>query len=219
MERKGTEKELGRVRWHLKEIRDTIRRRLEESETESVQALSSYDNHPADLGTDTFSRELDTGLATILNRRLDEVERAEQKIREGTYGFCDRCGRAIERDRLTVKVEAIFCRDCQETVDLSYHTIQEGPSEAARLGGDGFGTRDSERGPSVNQEASLNTPQDAVAGMNYEEPHDTSEEPAGYVEEEEAIVDEQGEVLFDTLRDRFPRIGQNVDAESDEYPD
>ena len=42
---------------------------------------------------------------------LAEVERAQQKIEEGSYGTCDVCGKPIGPDRLEVRQWATRCVD------------------------------------------------------------------------------------------------------------
>ena len=58
--------------------------------TESIGELSSYDNHPADIGSETFEREKDWGIRNMAQRRLARVETALGKIAQGTYGVCER---------------------------------------------------------------------------------------------------------------------------------
>ncbi|MBI3002468.1 MAG: TraR/DksA C4-type zinc finger protein, partial [candidate division NC10 bacterium] len=50
----------------------------------------------------------------VLVARLKALARAEQKIREGTYGRCDACGRPIPPLRLQVVSEASHCVPCAE---------------------------------------------------------------------------------------------------------
>ena len=89
---------------------------LNDSETQSFQELSSYDNHPADLASDTFQRELTLGIKADLRRRLNQVERARTKVEEGTYGVCDRCGQPIAEARLEALPESIYCPSCQTII-------------------------------------------------------------------------------------------------------
>src|SRR5690606_38525115 len=57
--------------------------------------LSSYDNHPADHGSELFARELDVALLEHEERELADIEEALQRIRKGTYGICEVCGQEI----------------------------------------------------------------------------------------------------------------------------
>ena len=45
---------------------------------------------------------------------LAEIHRALQKLREGTYGICEICGKPIKKRRLKVRPFAIQCIACKE---------------------------------------------------------------------------------------------------------
>ena len=46
--------------------------------------------------------------------RLKLLARAEEKIREGTYGLCEACGHPIRATRLRAVPEATLCVPCAE---------------------------------------------------------------------------------------------------------
>lgn len=79
----------------------------------------SSDQHPADVGSVTFSRELDLTLQGNVERLLAQVDRALEKIEEGTYGRCDRCGRRIESGRLDAVPYATLCMEHQRELERS----------------------------------------------------------------------------------------------------
>jgi YteA family regulatory protein len=81
----------------------------DESETESVSELSSYDQHPADLGSETFERTKDLSIRATVEAELEDVERAFRRLEGGTYGICDACGEPIEEARLEAIPTARFC--------------------------------------------------------------------------------------------------------------
>ena len=60
-----------------------------------------------DLSQDMFTREMDASIGEQVGRRLGEVDRALQKIDEGTYGLSDDSGEPIPRGRLEAVPEAI----------------------------------------------------------------------------------------------------------------
>ncbi len=64
--------------------------------------LSGASQHSADHGTDNFDREFALSLATTEQDVLYEVDEALMRIDEGTYGFCEMTGVAIEKARLEV---------------------------------------------------------------------------------------------------------------------
>ncbi|MCY0881911.1 MAG: TraR/DksA C4-type zinc finger protein, partial [Firmicutes bacterium] len=210
----------------LDQLKATIDARLEESETSSIDALSAYDNHPADLGTETFEREMDVGLTTNFTRRIEIIERAQQKMAEGSYGICDRCHRPIERLRLKAQPSAIYCMACQEIVESLYvptppeeEVVPMPYGDAHDLGRNIVEADGEDMWQSVARWGDSNTPQDTPPAVDYAETYVGFEEPIGYVEEVESIVDEQGDVLWDALREKARKQAQSTAAESDEYPE
>jgi RNA polymerase-binding transcription factor len=85
-----------------RELLAAERRRLEElldgRKAEPTEELSLTDS--ADAGTDTFDAELDESLAEELRAGLEAVERAEQRLGEGTYGLSVETGEPIPDERL-----------------------------------------------------------------------------------------------------------------------
>jgi len=51
-------------------------------------------------------------LVTELRSSLQEIERALEKLDEGTYGICERCGKAISPDRLEAMPATALCIAC-----------------------------------------------------------------------------------------------------------
>jgi RNA polymerase-binding transcription factor DksA len=51
-------------------------------------------------------------LEHALETRLQEVEKAQERIKNNTYGLCEKCGREIERDRLEANPAATLCLAC-----------------------------------------------------------------------------------------------------------
>jgi len=85
---------------------------LSMSESGSTGELSAYDNHPADLGTETFDRSKDLGLKDNACVLLDQVEKALAAVDDGTYGQCDVCQKPIPLARLEAVPWATTCIDC-----------------------------------------------------------------------------------------------------------
>jgi DnaK suppressor protein len=72
------------------------------AETEGETTLDS-----GDLSQDMFTREMDASIGEQVERRLREVDRALQKVEEGTYGLSDDSGETIPRGRLEAVPEAL----------------------------------------------------------------------------------------------------------------
>ena len=53
----------------------------------------------------------------VLVARLKTLSRAEEKVREGTYGVCDSCGKTIPAGRLQAVPGAVHCVRCAEGLE------------------------------------------------------------------------------------------------------
>jgi len=100
-----------------KETLDTLERmqnhqKNSASMREYTEELSSYDNHPADLGTEMFMTAMQANLENHERYRITEIERAMESIDAGTYGRCNLCGNYIAEERLDVMPDANICMNC-----------------------------------------------------------------------------------------------------------
>ena len=71
------------------------------------------DNHPGDMATSTFDRELDATLEGNEERLLQAIDAALQRIEDGTYGACQNCGQPIGAERLEALPWTTRCIDCK----------------------------------------------------------------------------------------------------------
>ena len=78
------------------------------------------DNTPTTELMETVQESVanDIALASreVLLVRLRALNEAEKKIREGTYGRCEACGRPIPPARLAAMPEATLCVPCAERI-------------------------------------------------------------------------------------------------------
>jgi RNA polymerase-binding transcription factor DksA len=81
----------------------------DESEDDSISELSSNDQHPADIGSETFEREKDLSILEQVEAELADVEHALRRLEDGTYGICEACGQPIDEARLEALPAARFC--------------------------------------------------------------------------------------------------------------
>jgi RNA polymerase-binding transcription factor DksA len=84
--------------------------RLTASASEAAEReLSSAEQHPAELATETMERELDQSLVDHAVLELAEIESALARLQEGTYGLCEACGNPIAEGRLEILPAARYC--------------------------------------------------------------------------------------------------------------
>lgn len=74
-------------------------------------------NHMADDGSDVAEQERLTTISNDLQEMVNEVTRAEQRLADGTYGTCERCGKEINPDRLEAFPWVAYCIECQAIVE------------------------------------------------------------------------------------------------------
>ncbi|MDB5053588.1 MAG: transcriptional regulator, TraR/DksA family [Bacilli bacterium] len=99
---------------------------LESSYRESPGELSSYDNHPADTGTELFEQGKDLALNENAENHLREVTEALDRIQKNNYGSCVECGKTIPYERLLVVPETHFCIAHVPERDISeYRPVEE----------------------------------------------------------------------------------------------
>jgi DnaK suppressor protein len=100
-------------RARLEELRDRIDDVGDNSQEESLSELSTVDQHPADVGTETFDRSVELSLQEDVEGRLGDVDRALAKLEDGSYGRCETCGAAIPDERLETVPAARLCLEHQ----------------------------------------------------------------------------------------------------------
>ena len=112
----------------------------DQSENDSVGELSSYDQHQADMGTETFEREKDLSILEQVESELADVEHALRRLDEGTYGTCEVCGKVIPDERLEAMPATRLCLEHQAEAEREVRV-------AGERAGVSPGAADGDRGP------------------------------------------------------------------------
>ncbi|WP_286726360.1 TraR/DksA C4-type zinc finger protein [Pelotomaculum sp. PtaB.Bin117] len=116
------EKQYAQIKGKLEDLKQNLEDRIKYLDEQglsvplgdSVGELSTYDNHPADIGSEVFERSKDFALRENAAITLAAVNEAIEKINNGTYGICDVCGEKIQKERLEAVPYTTKCRDCKE---------------------------------------------------------------------------------------------------------
>ncbi|ANE47622.1 hypothetical protein SY83_16525 [Paenibacillus swuensis] len=116
-----TKNQLQQLRKHLTEEQHEYQELVEGNEAsvkdgvqEASGELSTYDNHPADSGTETFEKSRDLSMHHHFQDKLDAVNEALQRMETGNYGECIECGQKIPFERLEALPETSYCIDHAE---------------------------------------------------------------------------------------------------------
>jgi len=92
-----------------------VRDGLDEDQRElEGQGNDFAETDSGDMSQSIFDREMDASVGEQIGSRIGEVERALQKIEDGTYGVCEDTGESIPKGRLEAVPEAIRTVEAQQ---------------------------------------------------------------------------------------------------------
>ena len=118
-----------------KKQQDTLRERLEERRAEIESDMSymaaemrsigvdqdeengSLGNHIADDGSNVAEAERIVTVSEDLQQILAQVNGALERMSDGTYGTCQRCGKLIGEERLEAFPYVAYCIQCQAIIE------------------------------------------------------------------------------------------------------
>ena len=110
-----------RLEAERKRLEDDIYQRTQGGEevvpSDPISDAGGLNGHSGDEGdamADTERSNLVLGNSRTL---LGEVEAALQRLDNGTYGYCQRCGKPIDARRLEALPSAVYDIECQEIVE------------------------------------------------------------------------------------------------------
>ena len=104
-----------------KKLIERKRHLVKEIDTRMSEAGASGDERLTDLmdqATDAFQDEMAMSLATQERDELVAIDEALNQMKEGNYGLCTGCGKAIGVKRLEVVPFSTMCIDCKRKQEL-----------------------------------------------------------------------------------------------------
>lgn len=98
-----------------------IRKKLEER-IASIKLQDPYsdpDRVNDNAASDTDAKEESThermeALEKELRQNLDEINLALERVKKGSYGKCQNCGKMIGTERLKIRPTALYCVTCEK---------------------------------------------------------------------------------------------------------
>ena len=116
---------------------------LKRSSKDDSGDLSSYGQHMADAGTDTFDRDFALSLVSSEQDALTEIEAAIKRVKDGTYGTCEASGKPIAKERLSAVPFTRFTAEAQKDIERNRMRSRSSPGLFGELGEDGAKLEDS----------------------------------------------------------------------------
>jgi RNA polymerase-binding transcription factor DksA len=126
------------LRTHLTEgIERHSEETLKRSAKDDAGDLSSYGQHMADAGTDTFDRDFALSMVASEQEALSEIDAAIKRIHDGTYGVCEITQKPIAKDRLLAVPFTRYSAESQKNLERNRHRARtpSRPPGRARRGG------------------------------------------------------------------------------------
>lgn len=111
--------EIAKFKKRLEDMRNQLSRSLKGStdEVKTPDEATGYSQHQADQGTDDFDRTISLEVTSREYGVLRQIERALEKIEEGTYGICDITGEDIPLPRLEAVPYATMTVKAQDQLE------------------------------------------------------------------------------------------------------
>ncbi len=173
-----------------------------EQDKYSNNELSSYDNHPADLGSELFQTELNLALRVHQEHILKEIHDAQGRIDEGIYGKCAFCGTEIQDERLEALPYTRLCIDCEESKAVNVDMLDnDRPNEEliwdAPFGRKYLNSREDDEHEGMDQlydlmkYGSADSPQDMGGYHDYEEFYTNELDKQGIVDDMDQVSNEE----------------------------
>src|SRR5689334_12391273 len=106
--------QLKKFRALLEEKRDEIVKKAKQTLDEDMTLDSNDLPDEMDLASSEYLQSFTFRLRGREKSFLDKIERALQKIEEGTFGNCEECGEEIAVKRLEARPETTLCIRCKE---------------------------------------------------------------------------------------------------------
>lgn len=110
---------------------------LKRSSKDDSGDLSSYGQHMADSGTDTFDRDFALSLVSSEQEALSEVESAIRRIKQGTYGVCEITGKPIAKERLLAVPFTRNSAEAQKELERNRHRVRTQAGLFGEMGEEG----------------------------------------------------------------------------------
>lgn len=92
---------------------DALKAEADQMALDAEPGDTQFDDESGEGSTTAVDRERDLALSAQARAEVVEIDVALDKIDEGTYGVCDKCGKSIPKARLEVIPWAALCVNCK----------------------------------------------------------------------------------------------------------
>jgi DnaK suppressor protein len=97
-----------------------LRQNTEQVRTDQASALEFYDDgvkDSVDLSVSDLNKEIALRLGERSSQVVADIDQALLRMKEGSYGICNRCGKPINERRLEAVPTARYDAQCQALIE------------------------------------------------------------------------------------------------------
>ncbi len=119
---------------------------LKRSSKDDSGDLSSYGQHMADAGTDTFDRDFALSLVSSEQEALTEIDAAIKRVFDGSYGICEITQKPIAKERLLAVPFTRYSAEAQKDLEKNRYRTRTAGGLFGELGEEGGKIMDEDGG-------------------------------------------------------------------------
>jgi DnaK suppressor protein len=128
--------EMQQVRQRLMTMLSEMRKDIETEVQGAKERDLAHIIDTSDMASDAAEGDLSLRIAESETAEASEIERAIEKVDNGTYGICEICNKAIGVDRLQFLPYVTMCIKCQELAEIRKRKEGEELEDLAEGGDD-----------------------------------------------------------------------------------
>jgi DnaK suppressor protein len=128
--------ELLAIRGRLMTMLSEVRKDIDQEVRGASERDLAHINDTSDMASDAAEGDLSLRIAESETAEAGEIERAIEKIDNGTYGICETCNKAIGADRMQFLPYVTLCIKCQELAEIRKRDTGDDLDDLNTEGGD-----------------------------------------------------------------------------------
>ena len=109
--------EMEQARQNLLKMRREILREVMASQQAGNELGQDGVGDIGDISSNTYTRDVLMNLGEAQRQKIRDIDAALERIEEGEYGECLRCGEEISPRRLEVRPFSRYCVECKAEVE------------------------------------------------------------------------------------------------------
>jgi DnaK suppressor protein len=111
------EKRLQQVKEHLLKMRKEVMKEVQTASATSREIGQDGVPDIGDMSANTYSRDVLLNLSEGQRQKIRDIDAALDRLAQGEYGICVRCGDDIAERRMEVRPFSRYCIECKTDVE------------------------------------------------------------------------------------------------------